>query len=171
MQTEEGTRNCALSAFWLQTVHWGASRVCLRASGGCPAPQCISDREKLLIRPPLVIRLAWPGLRMCIFIPICIYSWVYLFPSLLWQADFWCWAWLWVTHWNSIFPKHTFHLIYFPISVKNNNIIYVLFKLRVTCILTECEAKWLVKLGCRHLHVSLRAGIKETTVVRMEKKR
>lgn len=66
--------------------------------------------------------------------------------------------------------KHTFYLIYFPLSVKNNNIISVLFKLRVTCILTECKAKWVVKLGCRHLHVSLRAEIKEITVVRMEKR-
>lgn len=66
--------------------------------------------------------------------------------------------------------RHTSYLTHFHIRIKNNNIISISFKLRVTCILTECKAKWFMKLGCRHLHVSVHAKIKETTVVRMKRK-
>lgn len=58
-------------------VHLDCKRgtgVVVESFWGPAGEQRISNGAKLCFQPPLVIILAWPGLCMCICIPICIYS-------------------------------------------------------------------------------------------------
>lgn len=60
MQTERRTLNCAISAFWLRTGHWGCTHLSVGQQARS-ALQCMSNGAELCIRPPLVITLEWPG--------------------------------------------------------------------------------------------------------------